>query len=365
VPLSAGVLFAGAVAALAGATWPAAGTITGWAAWLVAHALLATGAIARRFPALDQRTADPPAGAALLYAAGLVLLVIRPGRRALALTLAGLIALAVGKPKAADGRAHVSVLDVGQGDAIVVRSPRGRVWVVDGGPAFAARDMGEAVVAPYLWTLGVRRLEGVFLTHPHPDHAGGVPFLARALAAREVVEGVAPRSDPSYAAFDRALRAAGVPRRALRAGHRADWDGIAMEVIGPAGGPPPAKTRNDDSLVLALRYGEVAILLAGDVERAGEARLGLARALAVKVPHHGSRTSSTDAFVSALGPSLAIVSAGYRSRFGHPHPEVVSRYGRANALVLRTDRDGAVTLSTDGRRVWVRTWRDGSGFRLR
>ena len=365
VPLSAGVLLAGALTVAAAALAPAAGAAAGGLAWALAHALLATGDVARLLPALDRRVADPSPCALALYAAGIILLAVRPGRRALAIAAAGLAALAAGKGVVADGRMHVAVLDVGQGDGIVVRSPGGRAWVVDAGPAFGARDAGETVVAPYLWTLGIGRLEAVVLTHPHPDHAGGIPFLLRAFDARELVEGIAPRRDPSYAAFDGAVRAASLTRRALRAGHRLGGDGVEITILGPAGGAPPPKTRNDDSLVAAVRFGEVTVLLAGDLEAKGESRLSPAGAVALKVPHHGSRSSSTPPFVAGVRPAVAIVSAGYRSRFGHPHAEVVRRYREGGAIVLRTDRDGAVTLSTDGRRVWVHSWRDGSELRLR
>jgi competence protein ComEC len=107
------------------------------------------------------------------------------------------------------------------------------------------------------------------------------------------------------------------------------------------------------------------LLLAGDVERAAEARLIAAEAYALKVPHHGSRSSSTPGLVAAVRPAVAIVSAGYRNRFGHPHPEVVARYQQSGATLLRTDRDGSVTLSTDGRRVWVATYRDDREVRHR
>jgi len=172
-----------------------------------------------------------------------------------------------------------------------------------------------------------------------------------------VWEGLAPRHDGVYSSFDRVLRDRGVPRLCVTRGFRADWDGVRVEALAP-GRPsrPPWTARNDDSVVLALGYGDVTILLSGDVERAGEARLPETRADVLKVPHHGSRTSSSAPFLAATRPRLAIVSSGFRNRFGHPHAEVLERYRRMGCLVYRTDRDGAVSVSTDGRELRVTTF---------
>ncbi|HVR70381.1 MAG TPA: DNA internalization-related competence protein ComEC/Rec2 [Vicinamibacteria bacterium] len=359
VPLSAAVLLTGTVAALCPPAWAAAQQLAGDAAWVAAHALLRSADPVRLVAALDARLPGPPPWAVAVFLCGLAGLARGRGRKAAAwVTAVGLLALVLGRrPPAADGKLHLAVVDVGQGDCLVVRTPRGRTWLVDAGGSFDGRfDVGEAVVAPYLWSLGIRRLEGIVVTHAHFDHSGGVPFLLRAFDVGEVWEGPRPRRDGGYQRLDAALREAKVVRRSVGRGVRADWDGVAVEVLGPPGGPPPWRTRNDDSVVLALRAGGVRMLLTGDVEGGGEAALSPGRAAVLKVAHHGSRSSSTLRFLDEVKPALAVVSAGRHSRFGHPHPEVVERYHRRGTRLFRTDRDGTVTVSTDGTGLEVSSW---------
>jgi len=143
-------------------------------------------------------------------------------------------------------------------------------------------------------------------------------------------------------------------------------DGVRLDVVGPA--PPErlsTRTRNDDSVVLRVTFGNVSLLLPGDVERAGEETLRGFGVDVLKVPHHGSRTSSGDELLRRLGPRVAVLSVGARNHFGHPHPEVLRRYTGRGIPVYRTDRDGAVTLSTDGRRVWVSAFGSGAGAVVR
>jgi competence protein ComEC len=175
-----------------------------------------------------------------------------------------------------------------------------------------------------------------------------------------VWEGVAPSRDRGYRALDEALRAAAVARRSVTRGLGLQWDGVDVRVLGPRPrGRPPWTTRNDDSVVLELGFGSVRFLLTGDIEEGAESRMAPGHAAVLKVPHHGSKSSSSPGFVAAVMPRTAIVSAGYRNRFGHPHPAVVDRLHAAGVRLYRTDRDGAVTVSTDGSRLWVRTFRDG------
>jgi competence protein ComEC len=130
-------------------------------------------------------------------------------------------------------------------------------------------------------------------------------------------------------------------------------------------GPPPWTTRNDDSVVLELTFGGIRFLLTGDIEEGAEARMDPGQIDILKVPHHGSKSSSSPGFIAAVTPRLAIVSAGYRNRFGHPHSTVVDRFRVAGVRLYRTDRDGAVTVSTDGNSIRVRTFRDGQEERIR
>lgn len=360
VPLSGAVLLGGLLVLASSATLAPLAPLAADLAWCTAHALLRSADLVRLVPALDVRVPPAPPWAVALHAWALLVLV-RTGRRKAAVPMAvSLLALSFGRPALADGRLHVSVLDVGQGDAIVLRGPSGRVWVVDAGPAYGrGTDLGEVVVAPYLRCSGARRLDRLLVTHAHPDHAGGAGFLLRNFRVGESWEGPAPRDDRVYRAFADAHAGSGAWRRTVLRGVSEEWDGVQVRVLSP---PAPMRPRrravNDDSVVLWLRYGVTAMLLAGDLEHNGEAALPPARAAVLKVPHHGSRSSSSPSFVAAVAPRVAVVSAGFHNRYGHPHAEVVQRYRTSGAELLRTDVDGTVTLSSDGRRIWVRTFRE-------
>lgn len=368
VPLSSAVLVAGALVPLGALFGARAADVAGELAWITAHALARSADLLAALPALDVRVPTPALLTLLLYAGGLCGL-LRGARRSLSLGLlgAGLLGLLLGPtPRPADGRLHLTVLDVGQGDALVLTSPRGRTLLVDAG-GFPGRrfDVGEAVVAPFLWARGVRRVDALALSHAHPDHVGGAPFLLGALRVGEVWEGPAARADAGWQALDAALRGAAVTRRSLRAGDRLHWEGASVEVLAPPAPARPAwRVRNDDSLVLAVRFGDLTLLLTGDVEAQGESRLRRS-AQVLKVPHHGSRSSSTPAFLAALAPRVALVSAGRGNVYGHPHPEVLARYHALGVHLLRTDRDGALTASTDGRRLWLASALDTTPRRVR
>jgi len=262
-----------------------------------------------------------------------------------------------------DGRLHVTAIDVGQGDAIFVVFPRGSTLLVDAGglSSSSAFDIGDRVVAPVIRDAGFRRLDLLAVTHGDPDHVGGAAAIAEEFRPREVWEGVpVPRSEPLAR-----LRAIAQARGARWANVYAGDHRVVDEVDVIARHPAPGdwerqKVRNDDSIVLELRWRDVSVVLTGDAGKAVEhdiaAALPPARLRVVKIPHHGSLTSSSPEFVAALHPQVAIVSAGRANHFGHPVPEVLDRYRAAGAEVFRTDQDGAVTVTTDGYSLQVDTF---------
>jgi len=278
------------------------------------------------------------------------------------------------------GKLTIHLLDVDQGDSALVVFPQGKTMLVDGGGEIrhtvgqrepneeelqyseGAFSIGESVVSRFIWSLGSTRVDYVLVTHAHADHIGGLCDVIRNMNVGQGVVGHEPTDEPEYERFTRAANRRGVPLYSVSAGERFEIDGVTIDVLWPTpAAEPPVTSGNNDSVVLKLVYGSITILLAGDIEQATEDSLAASaidlRADLLKVPHHGSRTSSTEAFVNAVNPKYAIISVGERSRFGHPHPTVVDRYISHGARLFQTGRDGTVTAETDGSVIAVSTYR--------
>lgn len=349
LPLGAGLTVLGAVAGAAAAVDPVAAAPFLWAAWPLARALRAVSDLAAA-PRWGTLGLGSPGllGAAACAALALAATKLRGRRRwaAAAGAAACLLAPPWLRAGAAQARGGLEVifLGVGQGDATLLRLPDGSAVLVDGGGAAGGgADPGERDVVPLLRDLGVRRLAAVFLSHPHPDHALGLAAVLDAFPVERAFGNGAP-GDGAAAAVVARLRPA-----PLAPGEAWERAGVRFQAVG---GPRAALGENDASLVLRVAYGRTAVLFAGDVEAAGEAaavRAGGLAADVVKVPHHGSRSSSSPAFVAAVAPRFAVVSAGAENRFGFPAADVLARWSAAGAQVERTD-GGAVRLLSDGAR---------------
>jgi competence protein ComEC len=274
-----------------------------------------------------------------------------------------------------ESRLRVTLLDVGQGEAVLIQTPDRKALLVDAGGSPGPFDIGGRIVTPALWALGVRRLESVVLSHGDRDHVGGVPAVVRDLAPREIWEAIPVPRDSDRRDLRALASSLRVSWRTVLSGARLESGGVVIEAVHP---PPPdwerQKVRNEDSLVLRVRYGAVEFWLTGDagaefergVRPGGEA----AGIRILKVGHHGSRTATSAALVDALQPRLGLISAGRGNLFGHPSPTVVARLEAAGAAVFRTDEDGAIVVETDGRTARVLTasgrswWLTLSGVRL-
>ncbi len=252
-------------------------------------------------------------------------------------------------------------LDVGQGDAALLRTPGGHWILVDAGPAGEGIDAGRRVVAPFLQRRGVRSLALAVISHAHADHLGGVPAVMSRLRTGLVIEPGADVADPRYTSFLARLPVDGVPWHPARAGERFEIDGVRGTVLHPIPGWAGwGEDVNEDSLVLLIEFGEFQALFAGDAgfpaEQAMQGRLR--RVDLLKVGHHGSRGSTGDAWLTALAPAVAVISLG-RNDYGHPAPATLERLRAHGVAVHRTDLEGTITVVTDGLRMTVRS-RDGT-----
>jgi len=255
---------------------------------------------------------------------------------------------------------RVTFLSVGEGDGAVVRFPGSRVMVIDGGGSYGGFDAGERIVAPYLWSQKIMHVDYVVLSHPDLDHFGGLDFIAMNFAPRAFWSTGVASVDVSYARMMDDFARAKIPMvQVHEAAPVASIGGVTIASLN--GGYLTARTQNNSSMVLRFNFGSASLLFTGDIEWAGERAMlsnhASLRATILKVPHHGSATSSTAAFIAAVHPQAAVISDGYLNNFHFPSPAVVERYIEAGAILMRTDLAGAVMVDAAPARITLRTFR--------
>ncbi len=245
----------------------------------------------------------------------------------------------------------IHVLDVGQGDAIAVRTPAGQWILIDGGPRMGRRDAGKQVVVPFFRRQQVARLALLIVSHGDADHLGGVPSIVDALQPQMVLEPGQALGSTLYLNFLGAVDASGATWKPARAGDTITVDSVTLAILHPDNrwldrrlGP------NENSLVVHLRYGTFDALFTGDIGGPAESALagGVTRVELLKVGHHGSAGSSTGPWLDVLRPIVAVISVGRNNRYGHPAREAVGRLGERGIDIYRTDEGGAVTIRSDG-----------------
>ena len=242
------------------------------------------------------------------------------------------------------GDLQVHFIDVGQGDSILIRTPSGASMLIDGGDT----DTG---VVQYLKSNGITRLDIVVATHPHADHIGGLVQVLKAIPVAKVVTNGQPTTTKTYENFLDTIAAGKSAYVEVKRGDTINLDGLVFTVLSPAN--VLGNDLNNNSIVLRLVYGKVSFLFEGDAQADAEASMlassvSPATATILKVGHHGSRTSSTPAFLALVKPAVAIYSAGKGNVYGHPHPETLAALATVGATVYGTDVNGTVIVTTDG-----------------
>jgi competence protein ComEC len=340
--------------------------------WLGERFVDSAGLLAR-IPGAEWHVSSPAIPVLVLFYAFLIYaLAAAPARWSWrqAVCAAGLI-LIVGwwawSPRGgADGESLlVTFLDVGQGDAALVELPDGGTVLIDGGAAYDTVDFGRAVVAPYLWDRGIRRLDHVVATHPQLDHIGGLVWIVRKFEVALFWSNGVARREPFFEQLQNALRARHVPEaRATEGETLLSSDGCRLIVLNPPPigrdrapddrrgqdqGPLSGSELNNLSVATYLRCGPHTFLFTGDMETGAIERVlrtgGVAETEVVKVPHHGARSSLSRQWAEQVRATAAVISVGRNNAYGHPAQEVMESYRRAGSALFRTDRDGAVLVN--------------------
>ena len=294
-----------------------------------------------------------------LACAGFGVRFVTLGRATLGLSLlfGASIALAFGLTASRaneDAPPSLLFLDVGHGDAVLVRSGP-EAWLVDAGPRLASFDAGRRLVLPALRAEGVRVLNALVLTHPDRDHIGGAESVLRGVRVTELWMSQATLGAPATQRVRREAARLGIPIRLVAKGDTWRTSGLHIDMLWPPSGSLP-RSSNSASLVLRIRAGQLCAMLPGDVPARVERALApeMIRCEILKLSHHGSATSTAPAWLKALAPRIAVVSAGRRSRFPLPHPDVRRRVLEARTRLWETSRHGAIRIELGGGQAEVR-----------
>lgn len=381
VPLTGIIVPLGFLTLGSGLLFPLLGKVLAWPLTSLTLALLKVVQWTAHFQGWSYRIPGPPIWLVGVFFAAAFLLAftlrggniqrgwMRVGASSIVVASALVVAIYPFSGQRAAGKLEVTVLDVGQGDSLFVVSPHGRAMLVDGGGAFGGFteqgegngiDPGEEAVSPYLWSRGFQKLDVVALTHAHQDHLGGLTAILENFRVGSLWIGREVHS-AALAALESLAREKRIPILHELRGEKFLWDGVQGTFLWPEIPPeevgPSAK--NDDSLVFRLSYGNRGVMLPGDAERQAEEQIlaengeRTLRADILKVGHHGSKNSTTDEFLAAVHPQVGIISAGEGNPYGHPSPELLQRLENAGVRILRTDRDGAVHVLTDGKQIEI------------
>ena len=319
------------------------------------------------------RIPSPPLLLSLAICVALALTAVRwtrPFPRWLSIgALAGLLYILIWSPftpHLSAGKLEFTAVDVGQGDCLFLAFPNGKTMLVDAGgiPVFAhsgndapavRMDIGEDVVAPYLWTRAIKKIDVIAISHLHDDHVGGMPAILNDFEVKELWVGATPPSD-TWTRIQAIAHQRGTTIRHLYRGDAMDFGGAHIQVLEPAidyePGPAP---RNNDSLVFRVAYHHRSILLTGDMEKNIEADFAVTapwpHADILKVGHHGSKTSSTPDFLDQVHPGLAVISDGHGNLYGHPSRMTLDNLGARHISTYRTDLEGLISIFTDGQHL--------------
>ncbi len=316
-------------------------------------------------PSVSYRLPTPHPAIIIGYFLFLLLFLLRPVfRKQRLLVLSGFLAffiLLISHPFPCRSKTlKLTLIDVGQGESMLVEFPGRKKMLVDGGGfPQGGFDIGENVVSPFLWNKGIKKIDYLVLTHAHPDHASGLRAVARNFKIGESWEAFSPTDDREYAELKDSLSSSTRQRRLFRDDSH-QIGPVRVDILHPEKKDPYVlSVHNDHSLVLRLSYDEISFLLTGDIGVASEADIlearGDIRSHVLKSPHHGSDSSSSAAFIHGVNPSIAIISVGIGNIYGVPDQVVLDRYRKIEAKIYRTDHHGAVEITSNGKEMFVRT----------